>query len=51
MYGDNVEPKIQIFAEGSVLVSGFEIAVGRGDNAHIHFDPLVAAHGTNFFFL
>ena len=33
------------------FVGGFEIAVGGGDDAHVHFDSLVAAHRTHFFFL
>ena len=51
MYGDHVEPEVKIFAEGSGFVGGFEIAVSGGDDAHVHFDALVAAYGTHFFFL
>jgi len=49
--GDHVEAEVKIFAEGSVLIGGFEIAVGGGDDADINFDALIAAYGTNFFFL
>src|SRR6266567_777021 len=48
---DHVKPKIKIFAEGSVLVSGFEIAVGGRDDADVHLDSLVTAHRTHFFLL
>ncbi len=51
VHRDDVEAEVKIFAEGPVLVGGFEIAVGGGDDAHVHFDALVAAHGTHFFFL
>ena len=45
------ETEVEILAEGAVLVSGFEIAVGGGDDAHIHFDALIAADRAHFFFL
>src|ERR1700675_2369053 len=49
--GDDVEAEIEILAEGSFLVFGVEIAVGGGHDAHIHFDLLITAHGTDFFLL
>src|SRR5579859_1989397 len=48
---DHVQPKIKIFAEGAVLVGGFEVAVGGRNNTDIHLDALVAADRTDFFFL
>ncbi len=47
----NVQAEVEIFAEGAVLVRGFEIAVRGGDDAHINFDSLIAADRSNFFFL
>ena len=49
--GDYVEAEIEILAESSFLVLGIEIAIGGGHDAHIHFDFLIAAYRTNFFFL
>ena len=49
--GHHVEAEVKVFAERSVLVSRFKIAVGGGDHAHVDLNPLVAAHRTHFFFL
>ena len=35
----------------SVAIFGFEIAVGGGDHADIHFGSLIAAHGPDFLLL
>ena len=49
--GHYVQAKIQILAEGAVLVRGFEVAVGGRNHPHIDLDPLVAAHRAYLLFL
>ena len=41
---DHVEPVIQVFTEGSVRDIRFQIAVGRGQHAHIRLDGCTAAY-------
>src|SRR5208337_801948 len=49
--GDDVEAEIEILAEGSFFVFGFEVAVGGGHDADVHSNLLIAAHGADFFLL
>src|ERR1700736_2263849 len=51
MYGHDVEAKIEVLAEGAIAISGFEIAVGSGDDTHVDVHLFIAADGANFFFL
>ena len=49
--GNDIQPKVQVFAEGTVFVGRFQIAVGGRNHAHIDLHPLITAHRTNLFFL
>src|SRR5689334_14631068 len=51
MQRNHVEAKIEVLAKVSFFVSGLEVPVGGSDDAYIDFDFLIAADGTNFFFL
>ena len=51
VHGHDVQPEIQVLAECAVAILGFQIAIGGGDHAHIHFDLLITADRANFFFL
>ncbi|MNP10570.1 hypothetical protein D3C76_1027260 [compost metagenome] len=51
LQGNHVEAVIQVFTELADLRQALEVAVGRGDQAHIDFLRLDRAHSTNFTFL
>ena len=40
---NDVQPMVEILAEAALAHARFEILVGRGDDAHVDFDLLVAA--------
>ena len=42
--GEDVEPVVEILAELALGDESFQIAVGGGDQAHVHFDRLDTAH-------
>ena len=48
---DDVQAVVQVFTELTDFGQAFEIPVGRGDQAHIHFLRLHGAHAANFAFL
>jgi hypothetical protein len=49
--GEAVDSKEKVLPEFPFLHELGEVAVGGGDQAHIHFDHLVRAQGANFSFL
>jgi hypothetical protein len=50
-HGEDVEPVEQILAEFAFLDHLRQVAVGGGDDAHIHLDGPVAAHSLEFLLL
>ena len=48
---DDVEAIVQVFAEAPVFDHRLEIAVGGGQDAHVHFDRFGAADVRDLFFL
>ena len=42
-YVDHVDAKVQILAKAAVVHRGIEVAVGRGDEAHVERDLALAA--------
>src|SRR6266403_4152957 len=51
MHGHDVQAEIKIFAEGPVAISGFQVAIGGGDNAYVDCDVRIAAYWPNFLLL
>src|SRR5882757_8311470 len=51
MYGDDVQAEIKVLAEGAVAISGFQVAIGGGDNAYVDCDVRIAAYWPNFLLL
>src|SRR5260370_21693076 len=51
MHGYYIQPKIQVFSEGSVAVGSFQIAIRRRNHANVDVYLLIAAHRAYFFFL
>src|SRR5579883_889609 len=49
--GHDVEPEIEVLAEGAGAVFLLQVAVGGGDDAYVDLDALVAADGADLFFL
>ena len=49
--GYHVETEVEIFAKSSGAVSGFQVAVGGGDDADVHWNFFIAADWADFFFL
>src|SRR6267142_124072 len=51
MNGHDVQEEMKIFAESAVAISGFQVAIGGGDNAYVDRDVRIAAYWPNFLFL
>src|SRR5579859_7622545 len=51
VYGDYVQPEIQVLPKSSRAVRRFQIAICRGDHAHVYVDLLIAADWPDFLFL
>ena len=51
VHGNDIQSEVKILAEVSGLVSRLQIAVGGGDDAHVYFNSLIAAHWPYFLFL
>ena len=51
MHSHHIQAEIKVLAKRAVAIFGFEIAIGGGNHAHIHFDLLIAADRADFFFL
>src|SRR5882762_7858275 len=51
MYGDDVQAEIKVLAEGAVAISGFQVAIGGGDDAYVDCDVRIAAYWPNFLLL
>ena len=45
---DNIQPIVQILTELPLVHGRQQIAVGRGENAHVHFLFLRASHPADF---
>ena len=43
VYGHNIQPVIEVFTEGAFLERRTQVPIGRGHQAHIHFDGTSAA--------
>ena len=51
MNGHDVQAEIEIFAEGAVAISGFQVAIGGGDNTYVDCDVRIAAYWPNLLLL
>ena len=51
MHSHHIEPEVEVLTEGAIAVFGFEIAIGGGDNTHVHFKFLITADRAHLFFL
>src|SRR6185369_4869488 len=48
---NHVEAEVEVFAKAAGTIFHFQIAIGGGDHAHVHFDLLVAAHWSHLLLL